>query len=136
MAFKRSAVRFRLAARQTNVSCAALNPVANNTTLVSDFLYLAEDDNDDGVADAATHVRKLGLFEGVDVFDRVTPAGKGRARYNHQRQNVERRFRPAGLGCPDDRDATARLNRAVGDVQLHGRQPPDPPAPDPISGCG
>lgn len=47
--------------------------VANNTTLVPDFLYLAEDENHNGVADAATHVRKLGLFEGVDVFDRVTP---------------------------------------------------------------
>ena len=48
--------------------------VEDGTVLVEDFVNLTQDANHDDVADlAANHVRKLGLFEGVDDYDRVTP---------------------------------------------------------------
>jgi spore coat protein A, manganese oxidase len=54
--------------------------VQDGTVLVKDFEYLAQDANDDHVADVATSVRKVGLFEGVDEYDRVTPMlGKAEA---------------------------------------------------------
>jgi spore coat protein A len=54
--------------------------VENGTTLVKDFVDVTTDANHDGVADSATFVRKLGLFEGTDQFDRVTPfLGKAEA---------------------------------------------------------
>ena len=40
---------------------------------MQDFVSLTQDTNDDDVADLATYVRKVGLFEGVDHFGRVTP---------------------------------------------------------------
>lgn len=42
-------------------------------TLAADFVNLAADLNHDGVADAATRVRDVGLFEATDEFGRVTP---------------------------------------------------------------
>jgi spore coat protein A, manganese oxidase len=43
---------------------------------LKDFGSLTQDANQDGVADvAANHVRKVGLFEGVDQYDRVAEAG-------------------------------------------------------------
>jgi spore coat protein A, manganese oxidase len=54
--------------------------VEDGTVLVKDFEYLMQDANDDHVADLATSVRKVGLFEGVDEYDRVTPMlGKAEA---------------------------------------------------------
>jgi spore coat protein A, manganese oxidase len=47
--------------------------VQDGTVLVKYFLDLTQDANHDNVADLATNVRKLGLFEGVDQYDRVTP---------------------------------------------------------------
>ena len=37
------------------------------------FVNIAADLDDDGVADAATNVRNLGLFETAESFGRVTP---------------------------------------------------------------
>ena len=54
--------------------------VQDGTVLVKDFEYLTQDANDDDVADLAANVRKVGLFEGVDEFGRVTPMlGKAEA---------------------------------------------------------
>ena len=54
--------------------------VHDGTVLVKDFFDLTQDANHDNVADLATNVRKLGLFEGVDQYDRVTPTlGKAEA---------------------------------------------------------
>jgi spore coat protein A, manganese oxidase len=41
--------------------------------LAVSFVHLAADIDDDGVADAATNVRNLGLFETSESFGRVTP---------------------------------------------------------------
>jgi spore coat protein A, manganese oxidase len=50
-------------------------------TVLNPGFRLAEDANADGIADLATNVRKLGLFEGVDEFGRIQPllgtAGSG-----------------------------------------------------------
>ena len=43
------------------------------TELVKNFVNLTQDADHDDVADLATNVRKLGLFEGVDEYGRVTP---------------------------------------------------------------
>jgi spore coat protein A, manganese oxidase len=54
--------------------------VGDGTVLVDPFVSLTQDADDDNVADLATYVRKLGLFEGVDEYDRVTPMlGKAEA---------------------------------------------------------
>jgi spore coat protein A len=56
--------------------------VEGGTELVKNFVDLTQDANpQDDVADlAAGHVRKVGLFEGVDAYDRVTPMlGKAEA---------------------------------------------------------
>jgi spore coat protein A len=54
--------------------------VQDGTVLVKDFVSLTQDANHDDVADLATNVRKVGLFEGVDEYDRVTPMlGKAEA---------------------------------------------------------
>jgi spore coat protein A len=54
--------------------------VQDGTVLVKDFVNLAQDANHDDVADLATNVRKVGLFEGVDEYGRVTPTlGKAEA---------------------------------------------------------
>jgi spore coat protein A, manganese oxidase len=54
--------------------------VQDGTVLVQNFVSLTQDANYNDIADLATHVRKLGLFEGVDEFDRVTPMlGKAEA---------------------------------------------------------
>ena len=54
--------------------------VQDGTVLVQDFVSLTQDANHDDVADLATNVRKVGLFEGVDDYDRVTPMlGKAEA---------------------------------------------------------
>jgi spore coat protein A len=54
--------------------------VEDGTVLVKNFVSLTQDANHDDVADLATNVRKLGLFEGVDAYDRVTPMlGKAEA---------------------------------------------------------
>ena len=54
--------------------------VQDGTVLVKNFVSLTQDANHDNVADLATNVRKLGLFEGVDAYDRVTPMlGKAEA---------------------------------------------------------
>ncbi|MBI5261143.1 MAG: multicopper oxidase domain-containing protein [Bradyrhizobium sp.] len=54
--------------------------VQDGTVLVKDFVSLTQDANHDDVADIATNVRKVGLFEGVDGYDRVTPMlGKAEA---------------------------------------------------------
>lgn len=45
----------------------------NGTPLAKHDVNLARDANQDGVADKADHVRKLGLFEGTDEYGRVTP---------------------------------------------------------------
>ncbi len=68
---------------QFNVN-GALKPydatVKDGTVLVRSFENLAKDGNNDGVADAASHVRKVGLFEGEDQYGRVTPTlGKAEA---------------------------------------------------------
>jgi len=42
-------------------------------TLAASFVNLALDADDNGIADAATNVRLLGLFEGTDEFGRITP---------------------------------------------------------------
>ena len=48
--------------------------VEDGTVLVDHFVSLTQDANHDDVADVvATNVRKLGLFEGVDDYGRVTP---------------------------------------------------------------
>lgn len=41
--------------------------------LTVNFVSLVDDVNADGIADAASNIRYLGLFEGVDEFGRVTP---------------------------------------------------------------
>jgi spore coat protein A, manganese oxidase len=55
--------------------------VTDGTVLNPGFRFIAQDANTDGIADLATNVRKLGLFEGVDEFGRVQPllgtAGSG-----------------------------------------------------------
>ena len=54
--------------------------VQDGTILVQDFVSLTQDANHDNVADLATNVRMLGLFEGEDQYDRVTPTlGKAEA---------------------------------------------------------
>lgn len=54
--------------------------VEDGTILVKDFVDLTTDAHQDGVADSANYVRNLGLFEGTDEFDRVTPSlGKAEA---------------------------------------------------------
>ncbi len=55
--------------------------VQDKTVLVQNFVNLTQDANHDDVADlAANHVRKVGLFEGVDDYGRVTPMlGKAEA---------------------------------------------------------
>ena len=54
--------------------------VQDGTVLVQDFVSLTQDANHDDVADVVTNVRKVGLFEGVDDYDRVTPMlGKAEA---------------------------------------------------------
>jgi spore coat protein A, manganese oxidase len=54
--------------------------VEDGTVLVKDFVSLTQDTNNDDVADLATYVRKVGLFEGVDDYGRVTPMlGKAEA---------------------------------------------------------
>ena len=54
--------------------------VQDGTVLVQDFVSLTQDANHDDVADLATNVRKVGLFEGVDDYGRVTPMlGKAEA---------------------------------------------------------
>jgi spore coat protein A len=48
--------------------------VGDGTILVNDFRNLARDDNEDGIADVAgNNIRKVGLFEGADLYGRVTP---------------------------------------------------------------
>jgi len=47
--------------------------VQDGVPLASDFKALAADGDGNGVADAATFVRKLGLFEGADEFGRILP---------------------------------------------------------------
>jgi spore coat protein A len=48
--------------------------------LATGFVDLAADLDENGIADAATNVRMLGLFEGADEFGRVTPMlGKAEA---------------------------------------------------------
>ncbi|RVQ67102.1 hypothetical protein EKN06_09280 [Croceicoccus ponticola] len=46
---------------------------ADAVLLAANFSRLAADENGDGVADAASNIRNLGLFEGADQFGRVTP---------------------------------------------------------------
>jgi spore coat protein A len=41
--------------------------------LAASFVRLASDENGDGIADAATSIRNLGLFETAESFGRVTP---------------------------------------------------------------
>ncbi|QHO72484.1 spore coat protein A [Bradyrhizobium sp. CCBAU 051011] len=54
--------------------------VQDGIVLVKDFVSLTEDANHDDVADLATNVRKVGLFEGEDEYGRVTPMlGKAEA---------------------------------------------------------
>ncbi|HEY0647336.1 multicopper oxidase family protein [Phenylobacterium sp.] len=49
-------------------------------SLAGSFADLAADADDDGIADAATNVRLLGLFEGTDEFGRIMPLlGKAEA---------------------------------------------------------
>jgi len=49
-------------------------------SLASSFVSIVTDNDGDGVADAATNVRNLGLFEGLEEFGRVTPMlGKAEA---------------------------------------------------------
>ena len=45
----------------------------DGTPLAVSFVNLAVDIDNDGVADAATNVRNLGLFETAESFERVTP---------------------------------------------------------------
>jgi len=48
--------------------------------LASSFVNIARDVDGNGIADAATNVRNLGLFEGLEQFGRVTPMlGKAEA---------------------------------------------------------
>jgi spore coat protein A len=47
--------------------------VTDGTVLNPGFQFLAQDADADGIADLATNVRKLGLFEGVDEFGRIQP---------------------------------------------------------------
>lgn len=47
--------------------------VTDGTVLNPGFRFIAQDANADGIADLATNVRKLGLFEGVDEFGRIQP---------------------------------------------------------------
>lgn len=42
-------------------------------TLAANFVNLAADLDHNGIADAATNIRNLGLFEGVEEYGRVTP---------------------------------------------------------------
>src|SRR4029453_3426318 len=42
-------------------------------TLAGNFVNLAADLDHNGIADAATNIRNLGLFEGAEEFGRVTP---------------------------------------------------------------
>ena len=55
--------------------------VQDGTVLVKDFVNLTQDADHNDVADVAeNHVRKVGLFEGVDDYGRVTPMlGKAEA---------------------------------------------------------
>jgi len=47
--------------------------VTDGTVLNPGFRFIAQDADADGIADLATYVRKLGLFEGVDEFGRIQP---------------------------------------------------------------
>ena len=47
--------------------------VQDGSVLAAGYLDLARDENQDGVAGAASAVRKLGLFEGSDAYGRVMP---------------------------------------------------------------
>ncbi|MBH5369492.1 multicopper oxidase family protein [Bradyrhizobium glycinis] len=47
--------------------------VTDGTVLAPNFHFIAQDSNEDGIADLATNMRKLGLFEGVDEFGRIEP---------------------------------------------------------------
>ena len=63
--------------------------VQDGTVLVQNFVSLTQDANDDDVADFATNVRKLGLFEGVDQYrPRHTHAWHSRSRNNLHRHDV------------------------------------------------
>jgi spore coat protein A len=46
--------------------------VENGTTLVKDFVDLTKDADHGGVADSASYVRNLGLFDGTDQYGRAT----------------------------------------------------------------
>ena len=47
--------------------------VTGGTVLNAGFRSLVQDADEDGIADLASNVRKLGLFEGVDEFGRIQP---------------------------------------------------------------
>ena len=47
--------------------------VTDGTVLSPDFRFIAQDSDENGIADLATNVRKLGLFEGLDEFGRIQP---------------------------------------------------------------
>jgi spore coat protein A len=71
-------------------------------TLASGFVNLSADLNHDGVADAATNVRELGLFEASDEFGRVTPLlGKAEAgTITSSDEDIAANFGPLSFDAP------------------------------------
>jgi spore coat protein A len=73
-------MQFQVIASDDPFDAKLLDKDGNGVELVENFVDLAQDSDGNGVADAAYHVRQLGLFEGVDDFGRVTPMlGKAEA---------------------------------------------------------
>lgn len=87
--------------------------VHDGSVLNSRYLDLARDDNHDGMADAASTVRKLGLFEGSDAYGRVMPLlGTAEAGKLHSDMDT-----PDGAFGPLSYDAPATETPTLGSTE-------------------
>ena len=90
--------------------------VTNGTVLNAEFRFIAQDANADGIADLATNVRNLGLFEGVDEFGKIQPLlGMADSGPLHSdSMTPDGTFGPLMWDAPSDGNAVAGHDRAVG----------------------
>jgi spore coat protein A len=96
--------------------------VQDGTVLVKDFVSLTQDADHNDVADLATNVRKVGLFEGVDQYDRVTPTlGKAEAGTVITDKMSEGDFGPLLWDAPTTEKPLLGSTEQWGHLQLHRR---------------
>ena len=78
--------------------------VADGTTLASSYQDLTADYNNDGIADVATNVRNVGLFEQTDQYGRIMPllgtADEGALRTSRMELNPGETFGPLLWDAP------------------------------------